>query len=234
MSLYRGYIYKWGLVTTSREDIVQSWEALISDIAGVSMIQRFRPSEGNLGDWLICRYESRTPISDFHKNNPELRSERGFFEYSLIFRATKNGTIIIGSSGTKIVQHFIEENVNSKSYPELVAMRVKIRELVNYLVFENPGPFAVTSLSVNVDASGENIDRADYYGKDLGAAPLIYDNLRFQTPFLVGIRDRKKQPVEMLRIGSRGYISFSCSGQNDIYAIEEALSFLWLNNFYLG
>lgn len=227
MAVYRGYIFRWGIPSSTRGNIVDIWEKLVSVIPGVTITTRYEAAEGNSGEWLVGKYESVAPISDLHKENPSLKNSRGLFEYPIVFRATRQGTVIILSSGSKIANHFATEHINSQPFPELVPMRVKVNELAHHLIFEDRNAYSVSSLSVNVDAAGENLERADYYGSDLAAASLIYDNLKYQTAFLIGVKSRIGSGTELIRVGSRGFIQISLSGGSDIVEIEGILSYLW-------
>lgn len=229
MAVFHGYMYRWGLSEWPPDVVSKKWSELLSNIETLE-IDKIKNSR-----WINGRYLSSDPLSEFHKLNLDLANENGFYEYPVIFRVTPLGTVIILSSGTKIVRHFVEAHVNSKKYPELVFHHIKISQLTNFLFFEDPDSYAVSSLSVNVDASGQNLERADYYGSDLGAAPLISGNLKYQTPFMLGIRDRDKFPAtEMLKLGSRGYINFSYNSAMDLDAVEHALSYIWTNKFYFN
>ncbi len=227
MTIYRGYIYRWGLRTTSRGDIIQAWDKLVRQIPGVTILTRYPSAKGNSGEWLVGVYESKLPVSDTHIEHPDQKNKNGLYEYPVLFRATRQGTVVIGSSGTKIVNHFSEKYINSQSFPELVPMRIRVKELANHLILEDRDKFAVSSLSVNVDAAGENLVRADYHGADLAAAALIYENLKYQTAFLIGLKSRGGPNTEIIRVGSRGYIQLSISDNPAIEKIESILSFLW-------
>ena len=232
MPLYRGYVYRWGIPTAARGDVVRGWEQLVSRIPGVSIFSRFPPAKGNSGEWLEGIYESAEAISEAHKENPEAKNQNGLFEYPILFRATNQATVIIGSSGSKIVTHFANVHVNSQPFPELVPMRIKVKELADHLIFEDRDKYSVSSLSVNVDAAGVNLERADFYGEDLAAAKLIYENLKHQTPFLIGLKRKQAGGSELIRVGSRGYIQLSFSGKPPILEIEEILSLLWSKYYH--
>lgn len=231
VALYRGYVFRWGIPTESRGDVVQGWDQLVSSLPNITIRSRFPPAVGNTGEWLEGTYESEVAISDAHKEDPKARNSRGFFEYPILFRATKQATVIIGSSGTKVVKHFADLHVNSQPYPELVQMRIRVERLANHLILEDREKYSVSSLSVNVDAAGVNLERADYYGQDLAAAKLIYENLEHQTPFMIGLRRKESGSSELIRVGSRGYIQLSFPERPPILEIEEILSMLW-SKFY--
>ena len=130
--------------------------------------------------------------------------------------------MVILSTGSGIVYHLVDRVLNRSLSPRLVRLQINILELTNNLLGPGVDNYALTSLRARVVASGRNLEKISFEGKDLANASIVRNLVRLITPHYVGMRSRlDPEDTEAIRMSNRGYVAISF-GESEVDRYEDS------------
>jgi len=212
MTVYHGYLYRWGTETSglSKSGIQQQWDTQFRSSGNFEFNAEYSASK-NRYTWKNYTFHSPEPLSRFHKFQKSELKHEGPFPYEVLVRVNElTGTVVLLSTGSGIVYHLVDRVLNKSLSPRLVRLQINILDLTNHLLGKGVDEYALTSIRARVVASGRNLEKISFEGKDLANASIVRQLTDLITPHYVGMRSRR-DPVETeaIRLSNRGYIAIS-------------------------
>lgn len=227
MTVYHGSLYRWGTGKSSinSSGLQQKWNEQLHKAGKFEFSAEYSATEKR-NSWKRYTYYSPEPLSRFHKFQQKELQHRGPFPYEIIIRVNeKTGTVVILSTGSGIVYHLVDRVLNQALSPRLVRLQINILDLVNNLLGTGVDEYALTSIRARVVASGRNLERISFEGKDLANAAMVRQMGDLLTPHYVGMRSRKDSvETEAIRLSNRGYIAISF-GESEEDRFEDSSGF---------
>ncbi|MCP5370218.1 MAG: hypothetical protein H6907_00640 [Hyphomicrobiales bacterium] len=212
MTIFHGYIFRWGTSTFRIDsgELERLWLEFLYSAGQFDVIDEFSAKEGR-GPWRQYRFRSPEPLTRYHRI---LNAEHGMigpFDYDVLIRVNPlTGTIVILAAGTAIVQQVIKNALDPVLSPKLAFRQIRIDELAKYLLKEGIDDYAMTTLRARFVASGKNLERISFDGRDLANSSTFKELFRLLTPYYIGMRSRlDPEDVEAIRMSNRGYIAIS-------------------------
>ncbi|WP_424988440.1 hypothetical protein [Microbulbifer sp. S227A] len=212
MTVYHGYLYRWGTETSPapKSGVQSKWDEQFREAGNFEFVAEYSTGR-NRNSWKSYTYFSPEPLSRFHRFQKMELNHTGPFPYEVLVRVNElTGTVVLLSTGSGIVYHLVDKVLNHSLSPRLVRLQVNILDLTNHLLGEGVDQYALTSVRARIVASGRNLEKISFEGKDLANASIVRQLVGLMTPHYVGMRSRK-DPVETeaIRLSNRGYIAIS-------------------------
>ncbi|MEP3342023.1 MAG: hypothetical protein ABJO09_06875 [Hyphomicrobiales bacterium] len=212
MTVYHGYLFRWGTDASPapKSGIQSRWDEQFRS-AGSFEYNAEYSTRRHRNSWKSYTFFSPEPLSRFHRFQHSELKYQGPFPYEVLVRVNElTGTVVLLSTGSGIVYHLVDKVLNQSLSPRLVRLQINILDLTNHLLGEGVNEYALTSVRARIVASGRNLEKISFEGKDLANAAIVRQLVGLITPHYVGMRSRKDSiESEAIRLSNRGYIAIS-------------------------
>ena len=225
MTVYHGYLFRWGTEASPvpKSGVQSRWDEQFRSTGRFEFNAEYS-TRRNRNSWKSYTFFSPEPFSKFHRFQYSELNHEGPFPYEILVRVNElTGTVVLLSTGSGIVYHLVNKVLNQSLSPRLVRLQVNILALTNHLLGEGVGEYALTSIRARIVASGRNLEKISFDGKDLANAAIVRQLIGLMTPHYVGMRSRK-DPIESeaIRLSNRGYIAISFGESEEDRFVESS------------